>query len=319
MIDLMRLRQWWERFWLAPVPALNVGVFRILFCTAFIYEDISEWRYFFYDRYVLLPQVWREETFLFAGLGIPWPGPDTVLLIQWVWHGALVLGALGLFTRLSLGIGFFAIMYLMNLQYAFGTAGFSRSIIPLVILVLVLCPGTGACSLDQLWRRSLRGFSHALVSGWGLRLIQGTLLFAFFFAGISKVVHGGWDWIATDNLQNHILLRHFLLAERQGDLPFFYNLGLTVAGLPLLCKFLAGSAVLLELLAPLALGRWWPRPVIITCLLALHAGAYLLLHVEFFAFLPVYLAFVPWDAVLRRVQLSWKSEAARHRSRRSLP
>src|SRR5437762_138466 len=92
----------WNRFWFEPGSATTLGVCRLLFFGGLamwlMSHDFAAWGS--YSSVFWMP-IW-----LFDTLGLPQLSAPTIAAIQAVWKTALVLSAVGLFTRSAMLVVF---------------------------------------------------------------------------------------------------------------------------------------------------------------------------------------------------------------------
>ena len=133
--------------------------------------------------------------------------------VAWVLFGLyLVLGvlaALGISTRVAL-LGFTLIFGQAYAQFSStGFFGHAPSVMVLVLIMLVLLPGTCAVSVDR-WRTA-RTLEDKAGAKWGERVLLLLLTCVYMSAGIAKLRHGGADWLNGD------ALRYYFYADLAGN------------------------------------------------------------------------------------------------------
>jgi hypothetical protein len=141
------------------------------------------------------------------GLGLPWPPPPWVLE---VFPPALVLlaalAALGIFTRLSLGLLFAVWLYVGAAIAGWGFFNHTPALAAQVVLALALLPGTTAYSVDRLalawWRRRRAAIPEPLLDTlappaprWGERLLFLAVGAVYFASGFAKLRFGAASWL----------------------------------------------------------------------------------------------------------------------------
>jgi len=156
------------------------------------------------DQYVPIPAL--KVLLLPFGWGVR---PDPMFL-QAVWLAAVVTGffsLLGLYARPSLLVFAAANMLLVAHAYSYGEAHHPEALITIAFWILALSPSAAAWSLDGLRDRircsvfamRFEGKSGKIAESpmarWPLRLIQWLLVLAYFSAGMSKIRHGGLEWL----------------------------------------------------------------------------------------------------------------------------
>jgi hypothetical protein len=100
----------------------------------------------------------------------------------------------------------------------------------------------------------------------------------YFMAGITKLRHSGLEWITSDTLRNLVAfdnLRKIELGDR------YSTVGVALVQHPRLFVPLAAGSMLIELVAPLALG--WRRIGIVWSALAwsFHLGVFVVMFILF--------------------------------------
>jgi hypothetical protein len=123
------------------------------------------------------------------------------------------------------------------------------------------------------------------------------MVMVFFAAGMAKVMQGGLAWVFSDHFAISLVQRYY-------DTPPPGNrIGLFVANHAWLARTLAAGAVLTELAIPLALFSRRARLVLPPMLFLMQLGIGVVMNVWFTSFMYVYLFWVPWDDVLRKVRM----------------
>ena len=109
-------------------------------------------------------------------------------------------------------------------------------------------------------------------------------------AGVAKLRHSGLAWVFSDNFSTLLIQANYLAGS-----PPRTNLGLHLAQHPLLCRFSAGSSLLLETGLPLALFSRRLRWILVPGCAILILGMPVLLGPFPKPILFCYLFWVPWD------------------------
>ena len=132
---------------------------------------------------------------------------------------------------------------------------------------------------------------------WPVRAVWTVMALTFFAAGISKLRHGGIEWVTSDNMA--ILLNQHAYQVSVDD-PLLADLSLGLSGYPTLCSLMALATVVVEVGYPIALfsrrARWFFPPAMCGTLI----GIRLLMGPTFPQFLLCHLFWIPWDRVLAR-------------------
>jgi hypothetical protein len=287
------LREKVRSFFFAPSSPTNLAVCRIiffgwLFCCFFGY-DVEQWARVPADTW---EPVWFVE--LFGRL----PSAGTLTGLGVAWKVSLVLGALGLWRPVSLGVAAALGAYLLGLTGSYGKANHDIGMPVILLFVFWVARSTDALSLDSLIARR-RGKPPVSPSGeytWPLATGRVLLALAFFAAGVAKLRHGGIDWITTDNL------RWLFIGQQYTHTP---PLGWAVylADFPWLCRLLAGGTMAVELSYPLALFVPRIRPWLVVGALGLQLGIHLFMGVNYLAFIVANVVWVDWSRVGNSIHL----------------
>jgi hypothetical protein len=276
-------------FFFAPSAPTNLAVCRIiffgwLFC-CFLSYDVAAWARLPADTW---DPVWFVEAFG------PLPSAGTLAMLGLVWKASLVLGALGLYRRVSFGVAAVLGAYVLGLTASFSKGNYDIGMPVILLFVFWIARSTDALSLDSLIARH-RGKPLPSPSGeytWPIATGRVLLALAFFAAGVSKLRHGGVDWIVTDNL------RWLFIGQQYTHAPAL-NWAAYLADFPWLCRLLAGGTVALELSYPLAVVLPRVRPWLVVGMIGLQLGIHLFMGVNYLAFLVANIFWVDWPALGR--------------------
>lgn len=293
----------WNQYWFSSDSALGLGIFRSFFyfwmLVTFAFAAPSAQPHY----WAHIPEVFWNPIPLFQLFSIPRISPAASSQLEVIWFGALILASLGLATRASTAVAAVLALYLLGLRYSVGFIYATNGILTVASLILALSRCGDSFSLDALLRKR---YSRATVKNtacepgdysWPLRLVQTCFLLLFFFSGVNKLLVGGLAWITTDNLRNKLILRLFHVSESYWHHPGI-NLTLALIQHPLLCKFIAGFVVTIQLCTPLALiYLGWPRYLLLFLLASMQVGIYFTLGLNYFSWAPLYLAFLPWEKI----------------------
>lgn len=284
----------WERvraFFLARSVPTNLAVCRIiffgwLFCLFFRY-DVAVWARMAADTW---EPVW------FVGLFGRLPSATVLTMLGIAWKMSLLLCALGLWRRLTLGVAALLGAYVLGLTGSFGKENHDIGLPVILLFIFWIARSTDALSLDAAITRR-RGKPTPGPSGeytWPLATGQVLIALAFFASGVAKLRHGGIDWIVTDNL------RWLFLGQQYTHAPPL-NWAAALASFPLICRFLAGCIVALELSYPLALFFARLRPWLVMSVIGMQLGIHLFMGVDYRAFIVANVVWVDWQALGRRL------------------
>jgi len=293
---LRSLIEKWKRFWFDPILPANLGICRILFFGALFLFYLP---HYFNLWSEVSPAFWMPtDLFRFARLSVP--SGNTLTIIQIVWKIALLLSCVGLFTRISSMIALVFGAYLIGLAHNFGKVQHDDAIIAISLGVMALSRCGDAFSVDRLIRASKRSEPlQATANGeyrWPVRLIQVLFALAFFGAGISKLRHGGLDWIASDSLAILLVRHHYHVSDADPIVLW----GLNLAQHPFLFKSLAFATVAGEVCYPLALFSRRARWILVPLMLVIQIGIRVVMGPSFNQFVICNLFWVPWDRIFAR-------------------
>jgi hypothetical protein len=264
----------WDAFWHAPEPALNLALARAIFAVQALWILASR----DFGAFAALPAPFWE--------GVPEAARWRYLLLpalsglapalQLVAMGLLVAFGAGIGTRLTGGAAAILLYHLAPLETLFWTPSpYERGLTIAVPALLAL---------------ALAG-----EAGWGLRLARLFLAQVYFFAGWSKLVRVGFDWISADNIRLWLLV-----LNEQDQVAVFRTLGPWLAERPGLCLWAAALTVAVELAFPLAVFVPRTRAFLVMAVAAMHIGVLFAMNIAFLN-VPQLLVFVDWKGARRRL------------------
>ena len=278
----------WDKFWYPSTDPFDIGFARFLFFGWVFYSTLS--------RNFLIWGDLPEELFY------PMPfmrlvnyqvvSASTLEIFQNVWRVSLILGCIGLFTRISALVGCILSMYLWTL--GFGYSQEAHGSIPLIfsMFVLAVARSADAFSIDSLlFRGRHRSRTASPEYGWPARVICCIYVLMFFGSGVTKIVNSGIGWglhALTDIFYKFRLTGNPVRAR---TIDFFLN------NFPM--PLLGTGALLLELAAPLALFGGLVRVIILLSLVTMQLVINEAMGLDFrptFALIPF---FVPWTNLRR--------------------
>jgi hypothetical protein len=229
------------------------------------------------------------------------PPPAFVLPVQVVAVAAAVLAAAGLLTRFALPVAWLAAVPLVAMTSSLGKTVHNDVLLLLCLLPLLPSDAGAAWSLDA---RRRRGGATAVSTrfGWPVRTAMVVVAGAYFFSGFAKLLHAGPAWVTSGNL------RWVLYASSDAQ-AHANSAALFVADRPWLAHLLALGSIAIELGFPLVL--WRPRLawVFVPAVVALHAGIWLAMRLNYW----------PMAATVVIVMVDWPALADRWRAVRPPP
>ena len=284
-------------FFFKPSSSFNLGISRLLYygIIFFLYfrMDFSFWG--------KMPAVAWTPIFLFDILTIPVPSPEILGILGYLWVISLLFSSIGFMTRVSTVLAFLLGFYLIGLINSFAFTSHVESLMLLVFAIMAFSKCGDGFSADNLLKKrkalSNEDFDkQSFEYTWPLNLIRVMFVFVFCAAGMSKLRNSGFSWITSDYLSSLIISQ--VLAGNRAE-PLFEWLNFWLASKPLLCNFIAGITVFLELFAPLALLSIFLRIVIIPSLFLLVLGFWIVMGTPFPQLLASFVFWIPWDRAIK--------------------
>jgi predicted DCC family thiol-disulfide oxidoreductase YuxK len=286
---------WFDRrFFTSSTDALNLAVFRIVFFSL-IPSQIPWKRILFLSD---LPDVLRIPP-----IGLEWlvpylPMNPALTKIT----GALlivfsIMGALGLFSRMSSFLTALLAFYVLGIDRFFGNVSHNHHHIIWFSLILSLSPCGDALSLDAIfagWKRADRGNTAppppSNLYSLPLRFIWILLGILYFFPGYWKLHHSGLAWALSDNMKYQMYGKW----SWHGWTPLF-----RMDQYPVLYKS-AGLFTIFFELCFIAVIFFPPlRYVMVVLGMGFHTMTALFLNITFWSLLSCYVAFFDWYALFR--------------------
>jgi hypothetical protein len=221
------------------------------------------------------------------------PPPAFVLPVQVLAATAAVLATLGLLTRVTLPVAWLAALPLIAMTSSLGKTVHNDVLLLLSLLPLVPSAAGAAWSLD-----ARRGGSVPAAArfGWPVRTAMVVVAGAYFFSGFAKLLHAGPAWVTSGNLRWVL----YASSDAQGHAN---QIALFVADRPWLAHLLAAGTLATELCFPLVLWRPRLRWVLVPAVLALHAGIWAGMRLNYWPMAAtVLIVLVDWPALLARLR-----------------
>jgi len=204
--------------------------------------------------------------------------------------GGCFAGLVGWHTRVALTIAALSAFYVLGLPQIHGNV-IHHHHLAWFLALLAASPCGDALSLDRDERPSR---SHPLAYAIPLSAARLLIAMIFFFPGTWKLRDAGIAWIASDNLRHQMWWKWF---QFDGYRPF-----VRIDRFPLLCRVLAGCAVVFELAMPILVLVRRTRIVSLVVALAFHAFTAIFLKIDFPSLWLCYVVLVDWYAVARFFQ-----------------
>jgi hypothetical protein len=289
----------WDRYFFTPASATPLGLYRAIACGWwFVYYTFG---YDFAGWTAASEAFYQPVSFWRLFPGVPLLADDLTLVLSRVFSGALLLGAIGLFTRVSIGIAFVLSIYLLGISTGFGKVTHSHTLVLFTLGILAMARSGDAVSLDAL-RRGRAG--PAVPSGeyrWPIRTVWVVLAISFTLAGWQKVFRAGPGWLSPDSF-TPLMLRHYYENEPWTDI------GLRLAWIRPFAWFGSIATLVGECLFPLALISRRARMIFVPLMLGMQINITVLFGVYFWPFLVGYVFFVPWEYLPGRRLGQWPGD-----------
>jgi hypothetical protein len=254
------------------------------------------------------------------------PPRGLVLALQALAVAAAVLGAAGLWTRVTLPVAWAAALPLVAMTSSLGKVVHNDVLLLLCLVPLLPAPAGAAWSLRPGGPKAPRPTerppdspghppgvprtppggppdppgrappSPGVAYGWPVRTAMVVVAGAYFFSGLAKLLHAGPAWVTSGNLR-------WVLYASSDQQPVPNPYALFVADRPVLAHLLATTTLVVELGFPLML--WRPRLawLFLPAAVAMHAGIWLAMRLNYSAMAATaVLVMVDWPAVADRLR-----------------
>jgi hypothetical protein len=225
--------------------------------------------------------------------------PGAMTAFKWLFAASLLAAAAGLFTGCTTKGSALLFLFYQGLLRSF--AHFNHDEMPAVYVLLVLAftPCGDAFSLDSLRgrARASRERGGELVYGYPILLMRLLLAWSYFSSALIKLRVAGPGYLSPDNLPSLAVTNSldnlhdtqfraaFWLVEYREYTPYFVAL-----------------VLLWELAFPLAVFSRRARAPILAAGVLFHLGTLFLMNIFFPYHLALYLVFVDWPALARRLR-----------------
>jgi hypothetical protein len=286
------------RFWFEPSSAVDLAVCRVVFYTglflAYWPVDFSLWGDVSSAFWMPLPA--------FSSLHLAPLSPPRLDAVQTIWRVALLTSALGWCSTLSMATAAALGFYLLGLPHNFGHVFHFDALLVITLAVMACSRAGDALSLDS----RTRLLTPPAPSGeytWPIRLIWTATALVFFAAGLSKLRHGGIEWVTSSNMSIVLTTASYHVS----DADPVSMLNLWIARHQSLSELLAFASLTIELTFIAALFSRRARMVLVPAAAAMLVGIRLLMGPTFGGFLLVNVFWIPWAAIAHRAMSGVKS------------
>lgn len=289
----------WNKFWFTSSPYLDLAVIRLLMVALQLFLMLSA-----FNGLISAVNLPAEAFMPLPALKIlmaPWGWgvrPDQFVVMAVFW-GALIAGLMafiGLLTNLSLFLFAVGNIFLQSFIYSFGEQHHPEAIMMIALLVFSFGPCGKVLSVDSLLKGLGKKYSSHVslleygsqYAAWPIKLMQSVFSLIYLSAVVSKLVHGGVDWM------NGITLQYSLV---QDGLRWGGELALWLSQFHYFIFFVQIVVVVFQ--STFFLVIFFPklRWVYLPLGLIFHFGIYLTLKAPFPQWILLYALFVPWSRV----------------------
>lgn len=211
-----------------------------------------------------------------------------------IFNISVVLGFLGLFTRISTIVYAVLIFYLLSIQLMFGKLVNSQHLFWLPV-ILACAPAGRVLSVDYLLNRYVFkkpvDTTPSVRFGLPVKLALIMLGILYFFSGFWKVWTGGFDWIFKNNLAAQLYIKW---GETDGWLPYW-----RIDHYPALTIAAGFFAVAFEFGFIFLVVKKRFHPWLLLGGIALHLGIYMFMGISFATLYMYYIMLIDWDKLLK--------------------
>lgn len=223
--------------------------------------------------------------------------PATMAAFKWLFAAALLAATAGALTPVSTKASAVLFIFYQGLLRSFTHFNHDEMPAAYILLVLAFTPCGDAFSFDALrgWRSERPGGSW--VYGYPILLVRLLLAWSYFTSALVKLRVAGLGYLSADNLPTLAVSNSL---DNMHDTQF--RAGLWLPAYREYTPPFVALVLLWELLFPLAV--WFPRArtVILTAGILFHLGTLVFMNILFPYHLAMYLVFVDWPSVVRKVR-----------------
>lgn len=288
-----------------PGDPRQLAALRIGLCSVLLFRLASRT-----DVYLALAEQPRElfRPLSFMTLFEQMPSRSVVGACLVVGIVAAALAAAGLLGRVMAPVALAAATLLNGMYTAQGKVMHNDVLLTLCLLAIVFGRHSDAWSLDS-WLARLRARRRGVTRpaatvgpayGWPVRAAMLAVALAYLIAGLHKIVgSGGLGWASSENMR-WIL---YLASDSQGHNP----IALWIADHAWIAHLSAYGLLAIECLFFLVLFKLRLRWLFVPATVALHAGTWLTLRLDYSAqVLSVVIVFVTWPTVVTWLARRWR-------------
>ena len=222
--------------------------------------------------------------------------PAGMLTLKWLMVLSLFAATVGCLTRLTTKSSALLFVFYGGLLRSFSHFNHDEMPAVYILIVLALTPCGDAFSWDS-WRGRRLPRRSGIVYGYPILLMRILLAWSYFSSALIKIRVAGLSYLSPDNLPS-LAIAHSLdnLHDTHFRLAFW---------LPQVREYLpvfAALVILWELSFPLAIFFRRARLIILVLGILFHLGTLFFMNIFFPYHLAMYIVFVDWGRVRRRVE-----------------
>ena len=221
--------------------------------------------------------------------------PTGMLTLKCLLLVSLLAATTGYMTGFATKSAALLVLFYEGLLRSFGHFNHDEMPAVYILLVLAFSPCGDAFSVDGRAKgKGARG--RGFVYGYPILLMRALLAWSYFSSGLIKLRVNGLSYLSPDTLPT-LAVTHSL--DNLHDT--YFRLAFLLPRYRELATVVVGLVLLWELAFPLAMWSRLARRVILTAGIFFHVGTLLFMNIFFPFHLAMYLVFVDWPAVGRRL------------------
>jgi hypothetical protein len=228
--------------------------------------------------------------------------PAGMATLKWLMMLSLFGATIGCLTSLTTKSSAVLFVFYEGLLRSFSHFNHDEMPAVYILIVLALSPCGDAFSFDS-WRGKKQPRSSEIIYGYPILLMRVLLAWSYFSSALIKIRVAGLSYLSPDNLPS-LAIVHSL--DNLHDTHF--RLAFWLPQVREYTPIFVALVVLWELLFPLAIFFKRARLIILALGIVFHLGTIFFMNIFFPYHLAMYLVFVDWGRLRRRV------ESFRHRS-----
>jgi hypothetical protein len=228
-----------------------------------------------------------------------------MLTLKWLMVLSLAAATAGCLTSLTTKSSALLFVFYEGLLRSFSHFNHDEMPAVYILFVLALTPCGDAFSFDA-WRRKTSSQKSGFVYGYPILLMRALVAWSYFSSALIKLRVAGLSYFSPDNLPTLAIL-HSL--DNLHDTHF--RLAFSLPSIREYTPILVALGILWELLFPLAIFFRRVRLIILAVGILFHLATLFFMNIFFPYHLAMYLVFVDWQRLRRRVQALQSSNSKR--------